>query len=51
MRQVRTGLLLVLLTAVTAYVVWNVVEPMLPYVLVGLLLVWLYGFLWYRRRW
>lgn len=51
MRQLRTALWLILLTAVTVKVVWWVVAPMLPFVLVGLLLVWIYGWILYRRRW
>ncbi|WP_163512230.1 hypothetical protein [Fodinicola acaciae] len=51
MRRIRSGLLLVLLTAVVVNVVWWTIEPMLPYVLVGLLTVWIFGFIIRRWRW
>jgi hypothetical protein len=43
---------LVLLTALVVKAVWWVVQPMIPYVIVGLGLVWIIGFVLYRRtRW
>ncbi len=52
MRQARSVLFLILLTAVVVRVVWWVLAPMLPYVLVGLCIVWIFGFVIRRStRW
>lgn len=49
MRQIRSVLLLFLLLALVVNVVWWTIKPMLPYVLVGLCLVWIFGFIVLRR--
>jgi len=52
MSQVKTALLLILLTALVVKVVWWVLEPALPWVLIGLGIVWIYGFILRgRSRW
>jgi hypothetical protein len=47
-KKVQAVLVTVLLVAVTVRVLWFVVEPLLPYVLVGLVLVTIFGFMFYR---
>lgn len=52
MGKVRNFLLLLLLAAFTIRVAWLAVEPMLPYVVSGLAIVLVMGFVYYRMtRW
>jgi hypothetical protein len=51
-RHARGVLFVILLTALVVKVVWWVLQPMLPYVLVGLVIVWIFAFVIRRgRRW
>ncbi|MCP3797987.1 hypothetical protein NLX83_01820 [Allokutzneria sp. A3M-2-11 16] len=47
-RKLRAGLVTATLLAVTARVLWWAVEPMVPYFIVGLVLVTIFGFMYYR---
>jgi hypothetical protein len=52
LRKLRAGLVTAILFAVTVRVLWWVVEPMIPYFIVGLVLVTLAGFVIHRKtRW
>lgn len=52
MAKVRNLLLLLLLAALTIRVLWLAVEPILPYLVSGLVVVVVMGFVYYRMtRW
>ncbi|WP_159054653.1 hypothetical protein [Streptomyces dysideae] len=52
MGKARNFLLLLLLAALTIRVAWLAVEPLLPYVVSGLAIVLVMGFVYYRMtRW
>ncbi|MCX4742782.1 hypothetical protein [Streptomyces antibioticus] len=52
MAKARNFLLLLLLTAFTIRVLWLAVEPLLPFVVSGLAIVSVMGFVYYRfTRW
>lgn len=52
LRKIRAGLVTALLFAVTVYLLWTVVEPMVPYLVVGLVLILILGTMYYRKsRW
>lgn len=46
--RLRAWLVTALLLAVTIRVLWWTVEPMVPYLITGLVLVTILGFMWYR---
>jgi hypothetical protein len=48
--RVRAVLWLLLLLAATVFVLWQVIQPMLPWILVGFVLLWIFGFILGRRR-
>ena len=47
-RRVQTWLVTALLLAVTVRVLWWTVEPMVPYLVAGFVIVTIYGFVYYR---
>jgi hypothetical protein len=52
LRKLRAGLFTALLVAVTFHIVLWAVAPLVPYVLIGLVLVSIIGTLYYRKaRW
>lgn len=52
MGKARNFLLLLLLAGITIRVLWLAVEPLLPYVVSGLAIVLVMGFVYYRMtRW
>lgn len=52
MAKVRNFLLLLLLAALTIRLLWLAVEPILPYLVSGLVVVVVMGFIYYRMtRW
>lgn len=52
MTKVRAWLVTAILFAVAVRVLWWSVEPMLPYLLVGVVIVTIIGFVWFRStRW
>jgi hypothetical protein len=51
-RKIRAGLVTAVLFAVTIRVLLWAVEPFIPYLIVGLVLIGIYGFMYYRKtRW
>lgn len=48
-RRLRAGLVTALLLAITIRVLWWSIEPMVPYLIVGLVLVTIGGFVYYRK--
>lgn len=51
-KKIRTALVTAILFAVTIRVLWWTVEPMIPYAIVGLVLVGIAGFVYHRKtRW
>ncbi|MBP2322628.1 hypothetical protein JOF56_003013 [Kibdelosporangium banguiense] len=52
MKRLRAGLVTAVLVAVTIQILWWTVEPLLPYLLLGLVLVVIFGTIYYRStRW
>ncbi|XHM66171.1 hypothetical protein ACE6JH_04915 [Streptomyces nigra] len=52
MRKARSVLFTLLLGAITIRVLWLVVEPLIPVLLIGLVVVMVLGFLYHRSsRW
>jgi hypothetical protein len=49
-KNVREGLIAVLLLIAIAWMLWCFLSPMLPYVVVGLLLIGIYQVVFSRRR-
>lgn len=47
-RKIQAGLVTLLLLAVTVRVLWSVIEPLLSYIIVGLVLVTIFGVMYYR---
>lgn len=51
-KKFRAGLVTALLLAVTIRVLWWSITPLIPYLVVGLVLITITGFMYYRtRRW
>lgn len=51
-RKIRAALVTAILFAVTIRVLLWAVEPFIPYLIVGLVLIGIYGFMYYRKtRW
>lgn len=52
MKKARSSLVLLLLAALTVKVLWDVVEPMIPYLIAALAVVLIIGFIYHRiTRW
>lgn len=51
-KKIRAWMVTALLVAITIQVLWWTVEPFIPYLIVGLVLVGIGGFVYHRKtRW
>lgn len=51
MHRVRAYLITVIILAIAVHLVWDVIAPLVPYVIGAFIALAVLGALYYRRRW
>jgi hypothetical protein len=49
-KKIRSGLVVVILLALTAQVVWWTLSPLIPLLIIAICLITIIGSIYYRRR-